>query len=251
MRFGVLGQLLVDDGAARRLLPAPKQRILLAALLLEAGRPVGVDRLAELLWDGVPPRSWRAALHNHVNRLRRAAGPAGERVLTSPPGYLLEIRADAESDLLAFETLSRRARTAVAADDWDRAGTAARAALRMWRGTPLSDVPSTVLRDAWVPALAERRLQLVEWRVESDLRSGHDPLLVSELRQLVGDHPLRERFHCQLMTALYRTGRQADALAVYREARSLLNRELGIEPGFELRQAHRRVLSGEPLAPTP
>jgi DNA-binding SARP family transcriptional activator len=248
MKFGVLGQLLVHDGTVRRLVPAPKQRVLLATLILSANHPVSVDHLADLVWDGSPPPSWRAALHNHVNRLRRTIGPAGARLVTSFPGYQLEVH-DAESDLMAFETLSRAAQAAVVAGAWERTGAPLRAALNLWRGTPLGDVPCEPLRGAWVPALTERWLQLVEWRIESDLRSGHDPLLVGELRQLVGAHPLRERFHCQLMTVLCRTGRQAEALAVYQDARRLLNSELGIEPGFELRQAHQRVLSGESFAP--
>lgn len=249
MKFGIMGELLVDDGVTRRFVPAPKQRVLLATLILSANHPVSVDHLADLVWDGAPPPSWRAALHNHVNRLRRAIGPAGARVVTMSPGYLLALRDDNESDLTMFESLSRTAQVAVAEGDWERAGEPLRAALRLWRGEPLGDVPCEPLRGAWVPALTERWLQLVEWRIEADLRAGRDPLLVSELRQLTGAYPMRERFRCQLMTALCRSGRQADALGVYQDARRLLNRELGIEPGAELRQAHRRVLAGESFMP--
>jgi DNA-binding SARP family transcriptional activator len=242
--FGVLGQLLVDDGVTSRPITAPKQRILLASLALAANRIVPIDELADLVWDGTPPESWHAALHNYVARLRKSMGSAGPRLVTRSPGYALELANDAEADWREFEALSSRAQTDVQSGQWERAGKALRAALALWRGVPLIDVPCEPLRREWVPALTERWLQLVEWRIDADLMLHHDSNLIVELTPLVSAYPLRERFHCQLMAALCRCGRQAEALAVYQDARRLLVSDLGIEPGPELQQMHRQVLSG-------
>ncbi|QMU77850.1 AfsR/SARP family transcriptional regulator [Streptacidiphilus sp. PB12-B1b] len=223
---------------------APKQRILLAALALSANRIVPIDELVDLLWDGAPPESWHAALHNYVARLRKSMGLAAPRLMTRSPGYALELANDAEADWREFEALAWRSQASVQAGEWDQAGTALRAALALWRGVPLIDVPCEALRREWVPALTERWLQLVEWRIDADLMLHHDSNLIVELRPLVSAYPLRERFHCQLMAALCRSGRQAEALAVYQDARRLLVTDLGIEPGPELQQMHRQVLSG-------
>jgi len=244
MFFGVLGQLLVDNGVEKCQIPAPKQRIMLAALIFGAGRVVSVDELADLLWNGSPPQSWRAALHNYTARLRRSLGLAGPRLVTSSPGYILECD-EAESDWRRFDTLARQSRGAAETGSWESAAVSMRSALELWRGVPLADVPSEPLRREWVPTLTEQWLQLVEWRIESDLRLGRDPHLVIELRRLVTAYPLRERFHSQLMLALSRGGRQAEALTVYHDARRLLVTELGIEPGPELRRIQRCVLDGE------
>ncbi len=118
-------------------------------------------------------------------------------------------------------------------------------ALGLWRGTPLADVSSRALRDAWVPHLEQVRVQALEWRIEADLHEGRHERLIPELRELTGHHPLRERFHAQLMLALAGAGRQAEALAAYQEARRVLVGELGIEPGPELRELHERILAGD------
>lgn len=249
MLFGVLGELLVDDGVTQHPLTASKQRILLASLALSANHIVPVDELVDLVWDGSPPDSWRAALHNYVARLRKSIGFAGPRLVTRSPGYVLEISGDAEADWRLFEALSSQTQAAVQSGGWEQAGSVVRSALALWRGVPLIDVPCEPLRREWVPALTERWLQLVEWRIESDLRLHHDSNLVVELTPLVSAHPLRERFHCQLMAALCRSGRQAEALAVYQRARRLLVSDLGIEPGPELQQMHRQVLSGTADSP--
>ena len=244
--FGILGQLLVNDGNDQRSIPAPKQRIMLAALILNANRITSVEDLAALVWEESRPSSWQAALHNYIARLRRAMGAAGRRLLTRSPGYLLELTPETESDLGIFASLSSKAQAAVEMHSWEQAGTLLRAALDLWRGTPLVDVPSETLHREWVPALTEHRLKLLEWRIESDLWLRQETYLVSELRPLVAAHPLRERFSCQLMIALSRSGRQAEALAAYQDVRRQLVAELGIEPGRELQLTHRRVLAGEP-----
>jgi DNA-binding SARP family transcriptional activator len=246
MMFGILGQLLVNDGTDHRSIPAPKQRIILAALILNANRITSVEDLAALVWEDSRPGSWQAALHNYIARLRRAMGGAGQRLVTHSPGYVLELAPETESDLGIFASLSHRARAAVETRSWQEAGALLRSALEMWRGTPLVDVPCEALHREWVPALTEHRLKLLEWRIESDLWLRQETYLVAELRPLIAAHPLRERFSCQLMIALSRSGRQAEALAVYQDVRHKLVAELGIEPGPELQSTHRRVLAGEP-----
>jgi DNA-binding SARP family transcriptional activator len=245
MIFGVLGPLLVDDGVEQRTVSAAKQRIILAALLLAANRIIVAGDLVDLVWDEPPPRSHRAALHNYLTRLRRSMGAAGPRLETRSPGYLLRLEDDSESDLRMFERHARAAQAAVDAALWERAGAAARDALDLWRGTPLIDVPCDSLHHAWLPTLRERRLQLIEWRIESDLRRGLVCDVVTELQQLTAAYPMRERFHGQLMVALSSTGRQGEALTVYQRARQQLVDELGIEPGPELRRVHQLVLAGE------
>jgi DNA-binding SARP family transcriptional activator len=245
--FGVLGQLLVNDGTEDRAVPAPKQRIMLAALILNANRITSVEDLASLAWGESRPASWQAALHNYIARLRRAMGGAGCRLLTRAPGYLLELDAETESDLGIFASLSRQAQAVVELRSWEQAGALLRTALDLWRGSPLVDVSSETLHREWVPALTEQRLKLLEWRIESDLWLSQETSLVSELRPLVAAYPLRERFSCQLMIALSRSGRQAEALAAYQDVRRHLVAELGIEPGHELQLTHRRVLAGELL----
>ncbi|MBC3841478.1 AfsR/SARP family transcriptional regulator [Streptacidiphilus sp. 4-A2] len=244
MLFGVMGQLMVHDGVTLRVIAAPKQRVVLAALTLNPNRIVSLDDLADLVWDGNPPGSWRAALHNYVARLRKTIGRAGVRVVTRSPGYALETHNEAETDWREFDAISWRAQAAVNSGSWESAGSLARSALALWRDVPLIDVPSESLRSEWLPVLTEQWLKLVEWRIESDLQLRRDANLVVELRPLIGSYPLRERFHCQLMIALSRGGRQAEALSVYQEARRLLVSDLGIEPGPELQQIHRQILAG-------
>ena len=153
------------------------------------------------------------------------------------------IRVDAgELDVTRFEALLESARAAAREGSWDTAARQARAALSLWRGEPLADVESDVLAAREVPRLAELRLQALEARIDADLRLGRQAEVITELRQLVGTHPLREHLHALLMLALYRGGRQAEALAAYRTTRRVLVEELGVEPGAELRELHQRIL---------
>ncbi|MFC0430915.1 BTAD domain-containing putative transcriptional regulator [Kutzneria buriramensis] len=247
MWFAVLGPLRVvaEDVQEPSLVSAGRLRALLAALLWHAGQPVPVDELSEIVWDRNPPAGAPAAVRGLIVRLRRALGPeAGARIRTRAPGYLIEASAD-EVDASWFEVLCQDVGVAIRADDWARASTAAGQALALWRGTPLTDVPSQTLRDAWAPHLDQQRVQMLEWRAEAELRLGRHDRLIPHLRTLIAEHPLRERFHVQLMLALYRGGRQAEALMVYQDARQVLIDQLGIEPGPELRQLHERVLAGD------
>lgn len=249
MHFGLLGPVLVHDGHRQLSISAPRQRVLLAALLLRANTVVSTAALAELVWDGQPPRGAVAALQNHVMRLRHSLGQvAGARVRTQELGYLLEV-ADEEFDVAVFTTRCGVGRAASRAGDWAAAADHLGGALRLWRGDPLVDVPSELLHRDHGVRLAESRVQAVEWRADADLALGRHEELVPELRQLARDHPLREHVHVQLVTALLECGRRAEAMSAYQTARLELVENLGIEPGARLRALHDRILRGEPDGP--
>jgi len=251
MWFGVLGPLLVRDGDLVIGVPAARQRVLLAALLVNAGTVVSTDALADLMWDGKPPGGAVTTLRSHVLRLRRVLGPeAGARVATRSPGYVIEV-GEEEVDLLRFTCLCRQGGTCVRSADWARASQTLGDALALWRGDPLADVASELLRRDEVPRLEELRLQAVEWRLEARLQQGRHAESLPELHSLTTRHPLREPFHRQLMLALVRCGRQAEALEAYQRARGVLREELGIEPGAELRELHQRVLIADPALAVP
>jgi DNA-binding SARP family transcriptional activator len=244
--FCLLGPLMVRRGTAPVTVPRGKQRVILAMLLLNAGRVVRLEELAETLWASGPPPSGPVAVQNHVMRLRNALGDAGRgRIVTQPRGYLIRVEAG-ELDASRFETLLRAAREAAGDRSWDQAATHAREALRLWRGDPLADVDSELLTARAAPRLAELRLQTLEIRIDADLHRGQHAQVIVELQQLADAYPLRERLHGQLMLALYRDGRQAEALAAYQQARRALVEELGTEPGPELRQLHQQILAADP-----
>jgi DNA-binding SARP family transcriptional activator len=252
VEFGVLGPLEVRTGGQPVPVSAGKQRVLLAALLLRANQLVGVDALAEAVWEGRPPGTSRVTLQNYLMRLRQGLGPADrERIVTRPGGYLIKVAAG-ELDLDRFGDLCAAGRAAARAGAWDRASAQLGAALALWRGKPLADVPSRVLAQAEVPRLAEMRLEAVEARFDADLHRGRHQEMVAELQSLAAAEPLRERLHELLMLALYRSGQQAAALAAYRHARRQLIDELGIEPGPGLRDLNQRILRSDPgLLPAP
>ncbi|MFF3938253.1 AfsR/SARP family transcriptional regulator [Streptomyces phaeofaciens] len=223
---------------------SPKARVLLAVLLLDAGRVVPVETLKEVLWDGAPPASAHASLHNHVARLRRLLDDP-ERLRAVPPGYQLRV-GQGELDVHVFDRHIAAARGAYAARNWERVVRECAAALALWRGTPLSGLPADLGGYAFVPRLCEARLLLLEWRYDAELALGgsRPARVVPELTALAAAHPLREAYHRQLMLALHRTGRQAEALAVHRDLRTRLVEDLGIEPGPAVREAHVEVLRG-------
>jgi DNA-binding SARP family transcriptional activator len=243
--FGLLGTLVVRDGTRDVSVSAPRQRVLLAALLLGAGRVVSQDNLAEVLWEGEPPAGARGALHSAVQRLRSTLGPSGADLIeTRPPGYLIRV-GDGEFDVREFSALAARGHAAAAAGTWAQAAGLLREALGLWRGEPLADVPSQLLRGREAPAIKDQRLQALVTRIDADLHLGRHGEILAELRQLVTAHPLQEQFHAQLMLSLYRSGRQADALAAYQDVRRVLAGELGIDPGPELRLLHQRILAAD------
>ncbi|MFF9023932.1 AfsR/SARP family transcriptional regulator [Streptomyces eurythermus] len=225
-----------------RSIGSPKVRALLAALLLEPGRVVSVEVLKDALWGGAPPVSARASLHNHVTRLRRLLDDP-ERLRAVPPGYVLRVD-HGELDVHVFDARAAEARAAHVRRDWPGVLRACAGALALWRGTPLSGLPADIGGYAFVQRLEQARLLLLEWRYDAELALGGTRLaaLVPELTALAAEHPLREAYHRQLMLALHRTGRQAEALAVHRDLRARLVEELGIEPGPAVREAHVEVL---------
>jgi DNA-binding SARP family transcriptional activator/tetratricopeptide (TPR) repeat protein len=251
MWFGVLGPLQVRDENSVIGEPAGLQRVLLASLLVRAGAVVPADALAEEVWDGSPPAGAEATLRSYVMRLRRMLGPAaGARVVTRYPGYLIEA-SEEEVDLLRFRRLCREGGDAVRAGEWGLAWEVLTEALVLWRGEPLADVRSGLLRRNELPGLEGLRLQAAEWRMDAGLQLGRHSELVAELHSLVEQYPLRERFHAQLMLALVRSARQAEALQAYTRARAVLVEELGTEPGSVLRELHQQILAADPLLAAP
>lgn len=245
MWLSVLGPLYVCGQDGEVVIAAAKQRAVLAALLVRANRVVSFDEFADDVWDGAPPRAARATLRNYVKSLRRLLGPEiGERIVTREPGYLIQLD-DKELDMLRLRELCARGGAAIRAADWRLASEALTEALGLWRGTPLADVPSETLRGLALPSLDRLRLQATEWRVDADLRLGRHADLVLELEALTAEHPLRERFHAQLMLALYRSGRAAEALAAFQHARQTLAEALGADPGPDLRRLHERMLRSD------
>ncbi|TDB97993.1 BTAD domain-containing putative transcriptional regulator [Actinomadura sp. 7K534] len=243
--FGVLGPLEVRRDGVPLPIGAAKLRLLLAALLVDAGHVVPVDTLVGRLWGEKPPAQTRNTLQNYVLRLRRALGEGGpEIVLTHPRGYLAEVEPDA-LDLHRFGVLVRQGRAELEAGAADRAAVLLRQALELWRGAPLSDLPPDLLQDV-LPTLTEQRLDALELSIDADLALGRAAHVLPELRNLIGTHPLRERFWAQRMRALYQSGRQGEALECYRTVAALLADELGIDPGAELQDLHRRILAAAP-----
>ena len=246
MEFGLLGPLVVRAGGSGVEVSAGKQRVLLAALLLRADQVVPAAELAGFIWEGSPPGTARVTLQNYVKRLRQALGPAGyERIVTRPSGYR--------------SRSSPGSWTWPGSGSWPGRGGRRRGrgagsgrrrqlgeALALWRGEPLADVPSAVLRAAEVPRLAELRLEAAEARAEAGLHLGRHAEMAGELAALVAAEPLRERLAELLMLALYRSGQQAAALAVYRRARRRLVEQVGIEPGPGLREMNQKILLSDP-----
>src|SRR5689334_1870825 len=246
IEFRVLGPLEVEVDGRAASLGGPKQRALLAALLLDAGRVVATERLIDAVWGEAPPATARHSVEVYVSRLRSAlADEAGVLLGTRQPGYVLRIDRD-QLDLSRFEDLVAEGRAALAEDDPERAAARLREALALWRGAPLADVrfESPERRDA--DRLEELRLATLGDRIEADLAIGRHADLIGELEALVAEHPLREPLRAQLMLALYRSGRQADALGVYRQTRRVLREELGLEPGAPLQQLERQILLHDP-----
>ena len=235
--MGTLEVLL--DGRALGL-GRPKQRALLAVLLLDANQAVSVDRLIEELWGDEPPKSARHGLEVYVSGLRKVIG--ADRIRTADPGYLLRVE-PGELDFTRFEHLLHKGRRTLEAG---RAGAARETlsdALALWRGPPLAGVPAGLHIEAATARLEDLRLAALEARLDADLALGRHDELVPELERLVAEHPLRESVWGRLMLALYRCGRQADALAAYQSARRRLVDELGIQPSLALQELERAILN--------
>jgi DNA-binding SARP family transcriptional activator len=239
MEFRILGPLEVSEHGRTLELGATKQQTLLGVLLLHPGEVVSPARLMHELWGEAPPASAAKAVQGYVSGLRRVLG--ADRIVTRTRGYVLAPARD-ELDAAVFERLAADAQARLAGDP-AAAAELLREALALWRGEPLQGLDFEGLARNEAERLAEQRLAVLERRVEADLAVGRHAELVAELQELVAAHPFRERLRAHLMLALYRSGRQADALSVYRETRSLLADELGLEPGEDLRRLERLMLA--------
>ncbi len=239
MEFRILGPLEVREEEREVRLRGGKQRALLALLLVNANRTLAIDRIVDELWGEDVPDSAQKMVQIYVSKLRKAL-PAGV-VHTRPPGYLLELGPDA-LDLDRFERLASEARASLHAGRAEHASRAYRAALGLWRGPALAEFTSEPFAQAEGARLEELRMQVLEERLEADLLLGRHGDLAGELEALVARQPLRERLRRQQMLALYRSGRQAEALAAYQDARRVLADELGIEPSPALRELELLIL---------
>src|ERR671939_339709 len=244
MQFRILGPLEVDDDGRQIPLGGPKQRALLGVLLLHANESISSERLVDELWGDGPPARAHKLVQGYVSGLRKLLGPA--RVVTRSPGYLARVE-DGELDALDFDRLVARA---AAAEEPQLRAERLRQALELWRGSALADLRLEGFAAREAERLNEQRLATLLDRVEVDLELGRHAELVGELEALVAAHPLQERFRALLMLALYRSGRQADALELYRATRRLLADELGLDPSSELQRLERLVLTHDAeLAP--
>jgi DNA-binding SARP family transcriptional activator len=243
MDYRVLGPLEVFNRDRELPLGSPRQRALLAVLVTHANEVVSSDLLVDVLWSGNPPPTAANVVQGHVSDLRKALGRTA--IATRTPGYALVVDVEA-IDLRRFERLVDEGSRALGDGRPAEAADCLRAGLALWRGRALADVADEPLLRAEAGRLEELRLLALERRVEADLAVGRHAELVGELEALVTQHPLRERLRAQLMLALYRSGRQANALEVYRRARQTLVGELGLEPSPMLQEVERAILRHDP-----
>ena len=236
MDLRLLGPLEVclEDGPIE--LGPRKQRAVLAMLALDEGKTVSADRLSEGLWGDRPPSSAPKMVQLYVSHLRRLLGENGARIVTRGRGYELQL-ANGGVDVARAERLLEESRP--------------RDALALWRGEPLADLADEPFAGAEIRRLEDLRLRATDLAVDADLAAGRHAELTGELDRLVAEHPLRERLHGQRMLALYRAGRQSEALEAYRQARSALVEQIGVEPGAELRRLHERILAQDPALDLP
>jgi DNA-binding SARP family transcriptional activator len=242
MEFRILGPVRIRNGPSEDALGGSKQRTMLAALLLAEGRPLADQHLGRMLWDDRPPSTASAQLHTYASRIRRRIG-ASATLTRIRSGYVLTEH-QTYCDYREFTALSAHGHDFLRNQDYESAARVLGSALTLWQGDALADA-SDHLVTAEGPRLEELRLEALESRIEAELILGGHRHLVSELTGLVLLHPLRERFRALLMTALYRSDRQAEALTSYIAGRRLLTEELGVEPGLLLSRTYHAVLSGE------
>jgi DNA-binding SARP family transcriptional activator len=245
LQFRILGPLEVVRGEECLAFRGRRERAVLALLVVNANRTVSAERLAEDLWSGDPPDGAIHSLRVYVSRLRQALGPAASAVVTRPSGYALQVDASVV-DALRFDELVARARDEAKGGDHTGAAATLREALALWRGPALADVADAPSARVQAGRLEEARLCALEDRIEADLACGRHGEVTAELEALTGEHPFRERLWSQRIVALYRCGRQADALRAYQELRLTLREQLGIEPSVALRQLEGAVLRHGP-----
>ena len=252
MEVGLLGPLEVAGPQGRVTIGGAKERLVLALLVLRAGEVVSRDALVDALWGEVPPATAVKTLQGHVARVRRSleAAGLGEVLVTRAPGYVLSVPAGS-IDVTGFERHATAGRGALADGDASRAAAELGEALGLWRGDALADCRSGGWAATQALRLDELRLSTVEDRIDADLMLGRHAVLAGELESLLARHPLRERLWAALMVALYRAGRQAEAVRAYQRARDVLVEELGLEPGPELRRLEAAVLAGDAVLDLP
>jgi DNA-binding SARP family transcriptional activator len=247
LEFWVLGPVEVSDSGRNLPLGGPKQRALLADLILNAGTIVSTAQLIDDLWGDTSPTTAGHTVETYIARLRRVLrdGSRPEVLLTRPPGYLLDVE-PGHVDAFRFGQLVKGGAAAAGRGDHGEASALLRAGLALWRGPALADVADAPFARAAARRLTDQHLLALERRIDSDLQLGRAQDLIPELEALVVSHPYHELFHRQLMLALYRSGRQSDALGAFRRARGLLVDELGIEPGPDLRRMEQAILRQDP-----
>jgi DNA-binding SARP family transcriptional activator len=247
LRYEVLGRLRVTRGAVDLTPAPPKIAKLLALLTVRAGEAVPGDKLVAELWEQRPPRSATASLRVYVSQLRKLLGEPGRisPIRTVSPGYILDM-SRAQLDVRLFDALYESGRAHYFAADYLSASEHLGKALAVWRGPVLDGIPGSLEINSFAAVEEEKRLNCVELNIGSALALGRDHAVIEELKGLLVQHPLREPFYRQLMVALYRVGRQGDALGVYRRAREVIRDELGIEPGPPLRLAQEAILRADP-----
>jgi DNA-binding SARP family transcriptional activator len=242
VEYRALGPLTVVVDGEERKLGGPRQRMVLAVLLAHWNHTVSQDALIEEVWAGEPPEAAKATMQNYVHLLRRELG--ADAIARHGGGYRVEVD-EGSFDVLRFETMVSQARHRLA-EDPTGAAKLLKAALALWFGTPYGGLDTNPILAGEVARLEELRLVAVETRIEGDLAAGNHAEVIGELDALVREHPLRERFRAQQMLALYRAGRQADALRAYEKTRVYLVEELGIDPSAELRDLEQRILEQDP-----
>ena len=245
MEFKILGSVAVADGDTDISLPGVKLRTLLALLLIRNGEVTRAERLADDLWGEALPAGYQNALHSLISKLRRALGESGRQLVTETDGYRLDV-GDDELDSRRFEFAVRQGHEHLAAGDLVAASTVLSAGLALWHGPALHGVGDEGVLQREAVRLEELRLGALEDRIHADLELGKHAELIAELTTLCADHPLRERLHGFLMLALYRSGRQSDALRAFQDARTVLVDELGLDPGPELRSLENSILTHDP-----
>jgi DNA-binding SARP family transcriptional activator len=250
LEFGLLGPLEMSvDGA---LVPSgtPKQRAVLAMLLMNRNSPVGVERLITALWEGWPPSGARASIHSYVSNLRKLLGGVGidpRAVLAAaPPGYRLSI-GESTWDLGRFIAEKTAGVHAAASSQFEQASQHLSAALAEWRGPVLEDLRDFQFVDTFATSLIEEKILVHTAKAEAEIACGRASAVITEFEALTGEHPYREPLWAQLITAYYLTDRQSDALAAYRRVKTTLADDLGIDPGQTLRALNERILRQEPL----
>lgn len=244
VRFRLLGPLEVCVEGRNLAIAGAKARLLLALLLLEANRPIPSDRLVDALWESAPPRDASNALQAHVSQLRKTLDLGREIIRSTPAGYALRLEPD-ELDLERFERIAHNGEHAFAQGDATAAAAHLQEALALWRGPPLADLAHHAALHAPIRRLEEIHLAALELRIEADLSLGQHATLVAELEQLIPAEPFHEGLRALLMLALYRSGRQTDALTAYQDARTTLL-ELGLEPGPALQRLQQQILAHDP-----